>query len=94
MAGDKGIKDRLKESLGNVKQSPSRIKESFSSKQGFKDMARRMGGSMAAGAGAGGAMGAGIASTMRMADAKDRAAKRKKSKVPGADRPSQTYSND
>lgn len=89
MADDKkGIGARLKESMGNVKKAPSRVKESFSSKQGAKDMLRRMGGSMAAG----GALGAGIASTARMAEMKERA--KKKPKVPGADRPSQTYSND
>lgn len=91
MAGDKGIKARLKESMGNVKKAPGRVKESFSSKKGAKDMLRRMGGSMAAG-GAGGALGAGIGATMRMADMKERA--KKKPKVPGSSRPDQTYSND
>lgn len=91
MADEKGIGARLKESMGNVKGAGKRVKESFSSKQGAKDMLRRMGGSMAAG-GAGGALGAGIGSTMKMADMKERA--KKKPKVPGTDRPDQTYSND
>lgn len=89
MDDKKGIGARLKESMANVKGAKGRVKESFSSKKGAKDMLRRMGGTMAAGAGAGGAMGAGIASTMRMANMKERA--KKKPKVPGADRPDQTY---
>lgn len=81
MEDKKGIGARLKDSVANVKGAKGRVKESFSSKQGAKDMLRRMGGTMAAG-GAGGALGAGIGATMKMADMKERA--KKKPKVTGA----------